>query len=395
MSDAPNSQRRVSFKIILTLVAPFVGLVAAYVFVNHLWLGMSDADYKQYSKFWGGNPSEVFSHWLNMVLMSGGAVAIAWLTGATVFFRQSGNELSRGLRYACIFSFLILSGVIAIILDGAHGEEVTSISYLIFFIPILASTYYLSRQLSALLHLKPAGLIALNLGFVIIHVVAQLFYEPSETGGPNVWIVPLWLASVGGALLWALVRSISTGLFARFFGVIRKPIVWKSSLLVFLLISIPITLIARQTRQVHQKAAFAWLDDLEAKLTDEFVEQIRRDHIPTKADNNEKIPVSALAHTVLTDARIKGDKDVRIFVPVNQQDYIFLWGNDRFQYCDIRNLIRGQTEQIDQDFIDALIERGGTHQTRLFSILWSPYMAGRVLRDKAGAIKAICVINAP
>jgi len=58
-------------------------------------------------------------------------------------------------------------------------------------------------------------------------------------------------------------------------------------------------------------------------------------------------------------------------------------------------LVREHTVEIDQDFIDALIARGGTHQTRLYSILWSPYMAGRVLKDKAGNVKAICVINAP
>jgi hypothetical protein len=80
---------------------------------------------------------------------------------------------------------------------------------------------------------------------------------------------------------------------------------------------------------------------------------------------------------------------------VNQDDYIFLWGNDRFEYCDVRRLARGQTEQIDQDFIDALIASGGTYQTRLYSVLWSPYMAGRVLKDKAGNVKAVCVINAP
>jgi hypothetical protein len=46
-------------------------------------------------------------------------------------------------------------------------------------------------------------------------------------------------------------------------------------------------------------------------------------------------------------------------------------------------------------FIEALIQSGGDHQTSLYSILWSPYMAGRVIKDKTGAVKAICVINAP
>ena len=141
--------------------------------------------------------------------------------------------------------------------------------------------------------------------------------------------------------------------------------------------------------------AFAWLDELDAKLTDAFIAEIKRDHTPEKADGNSRIPISTAAHALLADARIKGDNALRIYVPLNQEDHIFLWVNDRFEYCDIRRLAREHTEQMDQSFIDALIARGGTHQTGLYSILWSPYIAGRVLKDKAGTVKAICVINAP
>ena len=147
--------------------------------------------------------------------------------------------------------------------------------------------------------------------------------------------------------------------------------------------------------ETHQEVAFTWLDELDAKLSDDFIAEIKRDHATTKADSNSKIPVSAAAHALLADARIKDDNALRIYVPLNQDDYIFLWGNDRFEYCDIRRLVREHTEEIDQDFIDALIAHGGTYQTRLYAIFWSPYMAGRVMKNKAGAVKAICVINAP
>jgi len=115
-------------------------------------------------------------------------------------------------------------------------------------------------------------------------------------------------------------------------------------------------------RKAHQEMAFAWLDDLEAKLTDGFIGEIKRDHTPANADRNSKIPVSAAAHVLLADKGTKGDNGLRIYVPVNQQDYIFLWGNDRFEYCDVRSLARADTEEIDQDFIDALIAHGGTYQ---------------------------------
>src|SRR5436190_546712 len=68
-----------------------------------------------------------------------------------------------------------------------------------------------------------------------------------------------------------------------------------------------------------------------------------------------RIPISAAVHALLDDARIKGDRALRIYIPLNQNDYIFLWGNDHFSYCDIRRLVREDTEEIDQGFIEALI----------------------------------------
>lgn len=398
MPDVIDSQKRASLGAILALIIPIAGVVVAYAFAKHLQPGISD-NYDRYREFWGGNPSEVFSHWLDMVLMTGGAVVIAWLTSAEAFFRRSGNAFLRRLGYAGIIFLLVLSGVTAVILDGMHGEGTVMIAYPVFFIPILASSYYLLRRFAVLVRWSPAGVIGLCFGFVALHIGAQLYYEPSVTGGPNQQIIPLWLASVGGALVWAFVRSVRTGLLARFLvraiNIIRRPIVWGSSVLIVMAIGVPATLHAQRIRKAHQEIAFPWLDELEAKLTDEFIDGIKHDHAPAKAGSDSKIPVSTTAHALLADARVKGDNALRIYIPVNQQDYIFLWGNDRFEYCDIRRLAREHTEQMDQAFIDDLIEHGGTYQTGSISILWSPYMAGRVLKDKTGGTKAICVINAP
>jgi len=393
-----HSQRRLSVGGFFALLVPIAVLVAAYSFVNHLRLNLAD-NYDRYGEFWGGNPSEVFSHWLDMVLMTGGVGVIAWLTSVEAFFRRSGNAFSLRLGHICAGFLLILSGLTAVVLDGLHGEGTVMIAYPVFFLPILASSYYLLRQFAALWGWNPTKVIVLGIGSVVTHLIAQLFYEPSDTGAPNFLILPVWLASVGCALLWALVRGFRTGFLKRIvtrtIGTVRRPIVWGSSILIVLVIGIPITLHAQRIRKAHQETAFAWLDELEAKLTDDFIEEIKRDHTPAKADGNSKIPLSSAAHSVLTDPRIKGDNALRIYVPVNQGNYIFLWGNDHFQYCDIRQLVREHTEEIDKDFIDALIDHGSTHQNGLFSILWSPYMAGRVLKDKTGAVKAICVINEP
>jgi 4-amino-4-deoxy-L-arabinose transferase-like glycosyltransferase len=400
MPDTAQNPWRTRIGMSVILLVPFATAIAAYAFLNHLQPGISD-NYDDYREFWGGNPSEVFSHWLDMVLMSGGVAALSWLVIAEAFFRQRQLE-SKQIRHTshiCFALFLVLSGLIALVFDGKHGEGTVVIAYPVFFVPILISTWFLLRQFAARLRWRLAGVATLSLGFVVLHTAAQLCYEPSGTGGPNGFVLPMWLSCVGAALLWALVRSIRTGWLGHFCSrlihTVRRPVVFGSVILILCAVGIPVTLYAKHTRRTHQDMSFAWLDELEAKLTDDFIGRIKRDHTPSTLRDDSKMPVSPAAHALLVDARIKGENELRIYVPVNQDGYIFLWGNDRFQYCDVCSLARGQTEQIDQDFIGALIANGGTHQTRLYSVLWSPYMAGRVLKDRAGNVKAICVINAP
>jgi 4-amino-4-deoxy-L-arabinose transferase-like glycosyltransferase len=382
------------------LLVPFATAIAAYAFLNRLQPGISD-NYDHYREFWGGNPSEVFSHWLDMVLMSGGVAAMSWLVIAEVFFRQRQQE-SKQLRHTshiCFALFLVLSGLVAVVLDGGHGEGTVVIAYPLFFVPMLISTWYLLRRFAVRLRWRLTGVVTLSLGLVVLHTTAQLCYEPSGTGGPNGFVFPMWLSCVGVALLWAFVRSIRTGWLGHFCSrlihTVRRPVVFGSAILILCAVGIPVTSYAKHIRKAHQNMAFAWLDELEAKLTDDFIVGIKRGHAPSTLRGDSKMPISPAAQALLVDARIKGDNALRIYVPVNHDDFIFLWGNNHFQYCDVRNLARGQTEQIDQDFIDALIANGGTHQTRLYSGLWSPYMTGRVLKDKIGNVKAICLINAP
>jgi hypothetical protein len=100
---------------------------------------------------------------------------------------------------------------------------------------------------------------------------------------------------------------------------------------------------------------------------------------------------------VMGGARVARGNSLRIYVPVTERDYLFLWSNNSFDYCDVRPLGASdrETVEIDQDFIDALRKHEPTHESGLYSILWSPYLAGRVLRSRAGEVKAICVIKSP
>ena len=125
-----------------------VALIGVYVAVNHLRAGIMD-NYERYRDFWGWNPMEVFSHWLNMVLMSGSAVIIAWLTSVEACFRRSGRWIWCQWVYVVLVLCLLLSAIVAGTLDNRHGEGAVVIVLLPFFLPILASSYYLLRQLAA------------------------------------------------------------------------------------------------------------------------------------------------------------------------------------------------------------------------------------------------------
>lgn len=394
MSEPIKRQCRVTAGGLLGLSVPFGALVASYLFLNHLRLGLAD-NYERYRNFWGGNPSEVFSHWLDMVLMSGGATIIAWYVSIEAFFRRDDQAFMARLSYICTLLLFVLNGVIALVLDAKHGEGSVILAYPLLFLPILASSFYVLRRCAELFYWRPRGVIPLCLSMVVFHTAAQLKYEPSPTGAPSMAINPYWLGSVGAALVWGFVRSIRNGLFVRtckrFYRVGRKPILWGSTLLIILVV----TIYADRIRKPRETMAFNWLNELETKLTDAFIEEIKRDHTPNKADHESRIPMSAAAQALFADQRINSENALRIYVPLNHNDYIFLWGNEHFEYCNIRQLTREHTEQIDQDFIDELIARDGTHQTGLYSVLWSPYVAGRVLKDQTGKIRAVCVINSP
>jgi hypothetical protein len=233
----------------------------------------------------------------------------------------------------------------------------------------------------------------LSAAYAIIHAAAQFYYEPSDTGAPNGRIVPIWLLTVAAALIWALARGIHTGKLLRFFisfgKAVRKPPVWGTAILVIVPLAIAATVQANRVHTPHAQLAMPWLDELETKLSDSFVAELKRDHITPGMAEHSKIALSDKSRALFDDSRIKAGHSLRLFVPATEGVYLFLWGNNVFQYCDLRPL----QSQIDQAFIDKLLARGGTHATPFYSVLWSPYQAGRVLKDANGNTKAICVIS--
>src|SRR5213082_914172 len=347
---------------IILAIVPLAALAAGFAVLSTASVSAGDWDrYERYREFWGGNPAEVYSHWLDMVLMSGNAAAIAWLLSAEAFCRRNRaqHKWLVTLTYACAILCVVLSGAIALVLDRSHGEGTVRLAYPVLFIPILGSSYYMLRQSAALVHWRFAAVVVLSGCYAALHTAAQLYYEPSGTGGPSFRIAPIWLGNVGLALIWGFVQGIRTGRLRRFImrvgGVVRKPIMWGGGTLMILAVGIPVTIHAHHLHSGREQAVLPWLNELEARLSDAFVADLKRDHVSPNPARHEKIPVSASAHTLLDDPRIKDGNSLRIYVLVSQTDYLFFWGNDHFEFCDIRELRRGATEEIDQDFIDGLI----------------------------------------
>lgn len=194
------------------LLVAFVVLAAEFVVLEHFHVRLGNQDwYFKVRTFWEGNPSEVYSHWLDVIVMSGNALIVAWLLSAEAFFRCAGKMLAAEVAFIGGLVCTVVSGVLAMVLDDAHGEGTVALVMVIYFVPVLASSYYLLRTSAELLRWKPGAVIALATMFVFLYVGAQLFYEPSETGGPNGAIIPIWLVSVGAALGWSLMRGFRSG----------------------------------------------------------------------------------------------------------------------------------------------------------------------------------------
>jgi hypothetical protein len=394
-----TTDRRIKYGIFALSLIPPCLLAAAFLFINHFW-PFSDADYERYRKFWGGNPSEVFSHWLDMVVMSGNTLSLAWLLTLEAFAWQ--RQIPKSIiRWVKIMLPICLLGSIGagVALDARKGEGTVLYASLVGFLPVLGSWYYLMRKAASFCKWVPGRVLLACALYIALSIGAQLVYEPSGTGGPNVLFIFVWLGSIVLAAVLALFLGVRSGSLRRFgsrtFHLFHKPIVWGSLTLLLVGISIPLTVHARRLRQPRQAVAMKWLDDIESSLSDDIFRALRSS-VPSR-EQYQRMAVPQPARTLMTDSRIGLGNSLRIYVPVTNGEYLFLWANNSFDYCDIRPLKNSPhgTVEIDQGFIDTLRERQGTCQSGLYSALWSPYLAGRVLKTQSGEVKAICVIKCP
>jgi len=393
-----TKDHRVKVAYLSLACVPLAVLGAGFAFASHCW-PFSTTDYEHYRAFWGGNPNEVFSHWLDSVIVSGNGFSIAWLLTLEASARQRLTTSKKAWFKLIVLLFFLLSILTGVALDHQYGEGTVMYAALIGFLPLLGSWFYLLRKIATFYDWIPKKVLIVSVIYVVLNVAAQLFYEPSGTGGPNVSFLFFWFGSMAAAGIAALGLGLRSGSLARFccrtLLVIRRPFVWVPLLVLFLAIAIPLTMHARQIRQPRQTLAMKWLNDIEILLSDEIVRDLKICAI----DNPpyEKMAIPASARELLNDSRIALGNSLRVYVPLTNGEYLFLWANDHFNYCDVRPLNNSQygTVEMDQDFIDGLREHEGTFETGLYSVLWSPYLGGRVIKTKSGDIKAICVIKSP
>jgi hypothetical protein len=383
----------------LLLVSPWALVMAGFVFVVRAADSLRDrAVYLRQREFWGGAQEEVFSHWLDMVVMSGSAFALAGIVCFEAFARRAGaaDEEADGFTRAAAVAGCAVTAVAAAVLDSRYGEGTLLFAYLIVFMPMLAASYYLLRRTAAAVAWSTGIVVILSLGYAIVQLGAQLYYEPSETGGPDGTVFIFWLVYVGGALAVGSLRKLRAGEVQRFFAraatTARNPILWASLLALLLAIGVPLTLRAHRVHSAREQFAIRWLDEVEARLSDEVVATLKA-HAGEHGERYVKLPIPAAADALLKDPRISAGNSLRIYVPLGSTDYLFLWANDAFSYCDVRPLSTADGQDIDLPFIDSLLARGGTQQTGFYSVLLSPYIAGRLLKNASGSPKAICVVD--
>lgn len=180
-------------------IAPF-----AIASLPLIWFGSPRGVEWAYSLFnqdhplnFGGNPSEVLSHLLNWILMSGCTAGLCSVVIATSLLKV---DIPSQSNVACVPGAVFGLSVIFLLgwtgyLDSHHGEGVVVLSFVLCFGPgtVLSACAALrlltSRATFLACFLHVTAVFVLSVGF-------QWVYEHSGTGGPNLLVYPLLFGQV-------------------------------------------------------------------------------------------------------------------------------------------------------------------------------------------------------
>jgi hypothetical protein len=92
------------------------------------------------------------------------------------------------------------SGLLALWLDDAHGEGTILLAYPLGFLPVLIASRGVLRRLAERSDWRMTNVVSIAGVHAMAHAALQYAYEPSVTGAPNGFFLPLWLASF--VFLW-------------------------------------------------------------------------------------------------------------------------------------------------------------------------------------------------
>lgn len=133
----------------------------------------------------GGNSAEYYSHWLNMILVSGNALLLSWLCALDLWLsrsRKASGQIRLLIGIATLVAVLVCF-VGAVILDRRNGEGV--VSFLVpHFACLLVAGYVLLWCALKTIQRMWFG-IAIAWAYAALHLMFQLLYEPSGSGAPN------------------------------------------------------------------------------------------------------------------------------------------------------------------------------------------------------------------
>jgi hypothetical protein len=199
--------------LILAIAIPFVPLLASSQLL--IQLSSKEGIDWAYSLFrtdhilnFGGNPSEVLSHLLNWIVMTGSMASLCLATAFESFIKGSlpcASENRKLLRLVPVLTFVVLAAWGSEI-DGKHGEGTVAVAAVIFFAPTLlllafAMAMLLRHETRMKIELFPLPLL------FFASFGLQWLYEPSGTGGPNFLVFPSLFALLFCFWLYCFVVS--------------------------------------------------------------------------------------------------------------------------------------------------------------------------------------------
>jgi hypothetical protein len=152
----------------------------------------------------GGNPSEVYSHLLNWIVMTAcvGGVCSA-VFASLILGHKPTSHSGFGVLPAAILVFTVCVLLAwAGYLDSRSGERAVVASFVLLFGPCTALLFFAARRLLTCGASRNAQMLATAALFAVSFVL-QWIYQPSESGGPNWLALPLLITQV--ALFWIAV----------------------------------------------------------------------------------------------------------------------------------------------------------------------------------------------